>query len=356
MNAVKILAFVAMVMCASQVQALCPGQETDVVFFNGVGTPKVAATKHMRTLRDTVWASGVDIGCIHFELSHTQDNGMATDLIEAAIQKSTEAGAGLAQTVRMLLRAASPSDWFLAGVIDAVYNRNVGEVNDQQLNAHLAKVREVALSKGHRLVVVTHSQGGPYGNALWHRLTGIEQDNTRLVTVVTPAADVADGGPNTRLTQDAIAGLFFPVALAANVTNDEPCAGGLTDRWTCHGFDTAYLFGTRSREKIVNDVLDALAPAVQVSYLDGVVTYLADGSTVSGAIITLMYPNGLELSMQSAANGAYRYGATGAVPICAGCTLYAQKGYNCAQVDDLSLAAGITQHVSLVLDVCFAPN
>jgi hypothetical protein len=81
--------------------------------------------------------------------------------------------------------------------------------------------------------------------------------------VVTPSALVADGGPNTRLHEDLVALFAFPIAMAANETNLEPCGDS---PWFCHGFETSYLHGTNSRTKIVNDIIASLPAQPSAQY------------------------------------------------------------------------------------------
>ncbi|MFA5831648.1 MAG: hypothetical protein WC878_07530, partial [Candidatus Paceibacterota bacterium] len=146
----------------------------------------------------------------------------------------------------MLFRAIMPDSWFDEEVIAPRYSNLGGNPTDKlfsQLVKHLQAYRE-KLSEGQRIVLVSHSQGGFFTNAAYTEFSSVEQAETRLVAVVTPATTVADGGPNTRLHEDLVALFAFPIAMAANETNLEPCGDS---PWLCHGFETSYLHGTNSR-------------------------------------------------------------------------------------------------------------
>jgi hypothetical protein len=212
-----------------------------------------------------------------------------------------------------------------------VYARNVGEVTDSQLDKHLQRFRELSLNKGHRGIALTHSQGGLYGNALWDRLTPSEQENTRLITVATPAQDVADGGPNTRLARDGVANAFFANALAEGMIPNT----GLCDKeviaeqnsWLCHGFETGYLHDIGARTQIVADIAAAIPAPAQTTTLQGY-TYrlLFDGSAtvVEGGVSVRFrdYDTGVTLaSTVSGPNGFYAM----TVPACAHCSIDASK-------------------------------
>jgi hypothetical protein len=257
----RLFAILAAMLVSSSAWAVCPQQEATAVFFNGMWTPEKEAREHKDALAKEVYASGVSKDCVHFELSHTQNDGPVEDVVEAIVQQSTETTVAFSQLVRMFLRLITP-DAIFGDVIDAAYNRNVGEVNDTQLDKHFAKVKEVALDKGHRAIVITHSQGGNYANALWHRLTSAQQADTRLVTVATPASNVADGGPNTRLTRDGVANRYFLAAtIAGTIPNTGLCDKEVVEEensWLCHGFETGYLHDVGARDKIVADIIRVL--------------------------------------------------------------------------------------------------
>jgi hypothetical protein len=330
MKAIKLFAVIAILIFSFSAQALCPQQETTVVFINGVWTTKEGAIDHKNSLAAKAYASGINPDCVHFAYSHTQDDGHAQDVAESIIQKSTEFSVNISELVRMFLRLITPDATF-GDLIDGVYARNVGEVNSPQLEKHLQRFRELSLNKGHRGIAITHSQGGLYGNALWNRLTSGEQENTRLITVATPAQDVADGGPNTRLARDGVANVFFANALAeGTIPNTGLCDKETTaeqNSWLCHGFDTGYLHDIGAREQIIADITAALPTPAQTTTMQGY-TYrlLFDGSatvTEGGVSVQLRDYDlgGILTSTVSSASGFYSM----TVPVCAHCSLDASK-------------------------------
>jgi hypothetical protein len=299
------------------------------MFMNGMWTTKDEARKHKDALRDIAYATGISPNCVHFKLSHTQDDGHAADIVETMIQKSTEFNVELAQLARMFLRLITP-DAIFGDLIDAVFNRNVGEVKDDQLDKHAARVRELALDKGHRAIAVTHSQGGLYANALWHRLSSNEQADTRLITIATPASNVADGGANTRLTRDGVANLFFAGASVAGIIPNT----GLCDKetveeansWLCYGFETGYLHDQGAREKIVADITDVLPAPPQLAVVQGYIfrKFFDELAVAEGGSTVRLHDSATDtilVETVSDESGFYSMLA----PVCESCTIVATK-------------------------------
>ncbi|MBI2120998.1 MAG: hypothetical protein HYT94_05240 [Parcubacteria group bacterium] len=269
-----IIAFSSGITSAYANHTPCPTQQTTVFFVNGVDVPKKIANDHKNTLRELVYAEGASENCVHFELAHVKDFTLVLDIGEAILQKTRELAVHFRTGLDMLFRSVVPESWFDDDVVAPRYGGfgadSSGDSLFNQLAKHVVLYRE-KLSAGHRVILVSHSQGGFYTNAAYTSLTGVEQAQTRLVAVVTPAALVADGGPNTRLTEDLVAFFAFPFALAANETNDEPCGDS---PWFCHGFEESYLHGTNSRTKIVADIIALLPQTIPSGTVQGFVRHL----------------------------------------------------------------------------------
>ncbi|MCI0660830.1 MAG: hypothetical protein L0220_07125, partial [Acidobacteria bacterium] len=203
--------------------------------------------------------------------SHTEDNGRISDIVEAMIQKSVEQNVPLLEVVRVFFLATTlfatqnPALAFaLDQVIIAGYERELA-LNEAQAEKHLNKLRSLALNLGHRGIMLTHSQGGLYGNRVFDLLTSAEQANTSVISTSTPAAFTAGGGPNTRLTRDGVANRFFLAGSLEGLVSNDTRACDTEDElkensWPCHQFEEGYLFDVPARQQIVDDIA-ALLPA-----------------------------------------------------------------------------------------------
>lgn len=203
-------------------------------------------------------------------------------------------------------------------------------MNDADLSEHMLAYR-AALAAGHRIILTCHSQGCLYTEQAYFRMTEGEREQALFVTVVTPAAGVPGEGPNTRLYEDALAGLFFVDAVLPNVANAENCIGNTTDRWTCHGMETSYLHGTNSRTEIVQNIVDALLPPVQTATVQGI-TYLEFfnidtfefETVIEGGVTLGLYDEATNvLLVETVSNGSGSYSMH--APVCGSCYLFAEK-------------------------------
>lgn len=297
----KIVAICAMLFTACYVRAECPVQETTVVFMNGVWTPQQEAMHHTEKLAAAVYSTGISPDCVHFALSHTQNDRFVTDLVEAFIQKSGGDNSVLVNLLNMYFRVVHADAPFL-NLVTNLYLSEVDDLSDSQLAKHLQNFKTLTKSDApavrlrQRGIMVTHSQGGLCGNAVYNQLTSAEKENARLITVATPSNHVADGGPNTRLVRDGVANLFFTDALAEGmVPNTGLCKNETAENpnsWECHGFDTGYLHDIGAREQIVADLIADLPvtpPGPEYAIVQGQV-FLSDSITsVPGATVMLGY-------------------------------------------------------------------
>ena len=276
MKILKIMAICAMLAMSCFVKAECPTQETTVVFMNGVWTPQREAMHHTEKLSAAVYATGVSPDCVHFALSHTQDDFFATDIIEAIVQKTNEPGHGYFSTYTGMLFLMIASDNDFWQMITSAYLIYADNINEAQLYKHLEVYKKLTFSEApaerlkRRGIMVTHSQGGHYGNEVWNLLSPTDKENARLVTVATPSGYVASDGPNTRLSRDGVANLLFTNAYAEGIIpNTGLCEKETTAKqnsWECHGFETGYLHDIGAREQIVADIVAALPTESSAQY------------------------------------------------------------------------------------------
>lgn len=305
----------------------CLGQETTVVFMNGVWTTKDEAEQHSKVLERESRKVGISPACTRFDYSHTQDDTKSQDVVEALIQKSNELHVPLLTMVRAFFALFVLDAKMTLAIDDVIVSEYQDTITiiDTQLEKHLKKFKDVSLNLGRRGVAVTHSQGGLYGNALFGRLNLTERANTRLVTVATPAENAADGGPNTVLLRDGVVNRFFLAASAEWLirNTDRLCdkeAEARPNSWPCHGFETGYLHDLRAREQIVDDVTKALPGAT----VRGVVRN-SDETRAGEATVSLFSSSGVLIAETIARSitATYRFGDI-QVP-CSACFLKAKS-------------------------------
>ena len=329
MKAIKLVAILAMLSVPFSVRAACPVQETTVVFINGVWTPKPEAEKHKNALELAAREKGISPSCVHFDYSHTQDDTKQRDVVEALIQISNEQNIPLITLVRAFLRVFTPTS-FVSLALDEVLAteyRDTMTIIDTQLDKHLKKFRDVALNLNQRGIALTHSQGGLYGNAMLGIFNPTERLNTRLVSVVTPSDTVADGGPNTRLSRDGVANVWFLIGNAEGIilNTDRLCdteAEAKLNSSICHGFETGYLHDVEARAQIVGDIKKALPSATisgRVRGLDGLPYF--GGATVS----LFSSPTGTLLAETTTAPGSALYRFDNVPAPCPACFLKAKS-------------------------------
>lgn len=342
--------------------AVCPGQQTTVFFVNGVYA-EAYVEKYKNRLQALVEEQGADPDCVHFTALPNHDEIFNLDLLEAVIQKTREFGINFAHGYGMLLRLVIPDAWFLDHVIDVAYSRNtIGHVNDANLVEHMLAYR-AALALGHHIILTCHSQGCLYTEQAYFRMSEEERAKARFVTVVTPATGVPGDGPNTRLFEDSLAGLFFAAAVLPNIANAEACAGDIIDRWSCHGMETSYLHGTNSRTKIVNDIITALEPPEETATLQGTIYVELFNTdvfppepyieTAGGATVRLIDDQALRVisTTTSDVNGFYSM----VVSPCPSCLVHAQKNIQGEQfffdVDGFQTSLPIVAGETYTIDV-----
>lgn len=311
MKALKYIAILAMMFSIHAAHAACIGQETTVVFINGVWTTDREAIAHKDALELSAREKGLSPSCVHFDYSHTQDDTKSRDIAEALIQKSNELSVPLLTMVRAFFALFVLDAQMTLAIDDVLVSgyQDTITIIDTQLDKHLQKFREASLNLGRRGVAITHSQGGLYGNVMWNMFTPIEQTNTRLVTVSNPSSGAVDGGPNTRLSRDGVANRFFLAAsLSGLIPNtDRPCdteAETSQNSWPCHGFETGYLHDTEARAQIVSDIKASLPTAA----IQGTVRDFTGGSSfVSGAVVSLFSDSTFIAETLASATGTYRF-------------------------------------------------
>lgn len=126
-----------------------------------------------------------------------------------------------------------------------------------------------ALQEGKRVLIVSHSQGNFYANAVYAILRGQYGANIGNVQVASPASFVASGGPHVTAQEDRVIGAIRAAALLgvpgvaiplpANVST---AADGPVRDWTGHLFVASYM-GRRSARSMILSFMSGVLQGLQ---------------------------------------------------------------------------------------------
>jgi hypothetical protein len=325
--------------------AQCPMQEATVFYVNGVDADiKSSEASRSKLEKELFVRFSLNPECVLVKRAYNASATLLPDLVEAAVQKTQEINTELSTFWKLYLRAFSASVgdalWFTAMVRTAYLGIDVTQfVIQEQLGRHMELYRS-ELAAGRQVILVPHSQGNLYANAAWNELTPDERKRVHIVSVATPSDMVADGGPYTTLAEDGAA-QWFPFALPANAANGEPCP----DPWYCHGFREWYLFGSNSRDRIVDRIVELLPQPSITGSIQGTL-HMPDGSSVNQAVVWLYdsYGDFLDRFVVGPSGSFFFEG----VDPC-DCVLYAALGY-WSTTHTVHVSAGQTTGVSVTLD------
>lgn len=218
----------------------CESGDIYIFFGNGIETSRLDALSSLAELRAQVAPTVADSlrDKLEFRLSYNSDNLLFGDLLDSYGQWSAELEINFIRWARGL---GNPPQWFTS-----IYDAFIRAIDAQQyiidgdLRQHAERYRELT-GQGHKVIVVSHSQGNFYANAA-HRI--VNSRSLGITAVATPAGVVEGGGPHTTLVGDIIANV--PGALQPNVSNPTP-----GDAFN-HGFLTSYMSGANSGPRIVS--------------------------------------------------------------------------------------------------------
>ncbi|GAM57898.1 hypothetical protein JCM19231_1409 [Vibrio ishigakensis] len=119
-----------------------------------------------------------------------------------------------------------------------------------ELRNHV-NIYDAALLEGNKVIVVSHSQGNLFANQAYNHIHPQYRDAWGMVAVANPATYVADGGPNTTITEDLVM-YFTPGSMEANFSNFDTLNA---NDWSGHRFVESYMVeNTLARRKVVEDV------------------------------------------------------------------------------------------------------
>ena len=187
------------------------------------------------------------------------------DIVETFYQLQQEGqlidSNGLFATLLGELAGSKVSNTFYKIAIEFVIEQTIGQLwkhveNFENLNVdELVKGYKESIDKGHRVVLVSHSQGNLFGLRSFDRLEPWQKDYFRQVSVATPASRVAHYDGYVTLNGDLIIkGVTLLGALPGNAVNPEQT--DLLDME--HEFINAYLMGSVTSIKIIDLIKTAI--------------------------------------------------------------------------------------------------
>lgn len=285
-NVTKLLIMILSLLSAAHVKAHAEScatdaakrnKKTEVIFFNGVGYSEEGLSRNVSNLRAALPQANYVVSG-----SRSVQQGMASDLLIALEQGLTQRGVEFDVTenieaVIQFLNFGSLSVGVVEPALEARaeilanylanLNASLDPINSVTTDRHTRKVRD-ALRAGRRVVVVAHSQGTLYANAVAARLTTDELRSVSWVYVGAAASSMPDGsGRYITSSNDLIINLIAQSRLPANATPPEaPELALLQDRWG-HLFVDTYLYYYRDR--IRDMVLEAALAAAYPPQADG---------------------------------------------------------------------------------------
>jgi hypothetical protein len=229
----------------------------DFYFGNGVWNTPDGAEASRKILKDLI-NDDLSISA-PVKLSYNLSSGMMMDLIETFYQMKEEGQ--ISSTVgffRALATAAVDNPVykiFLNLVIETLsLSASVQEGID--LNNMIASYQD-SINNGHRVVLISHSQGNLFGVRAYDRLKSWQKKYFWQVSVATPAARVAKGGGYVTVDNDMVITPLIEIAgaLPANARNAN------TNSDYHHEFAAEYLEGSSTRGAIISLIRSAYAGA-----------------------------------------------------------------------------------------------
>jgi len=219
------------------------------------------------------WTSGLE-----FHLAYASDkDGLGStfkaQLLEAYYQKK---GSLTESFWRSLAGIEASPQWFqnmmvsLAGVETALTYVMDADFQSMLNGTPLASAQGARfegykhlLGQGKRVLIVSHSQGNFYANAVYNTLSAQYGASIGNVQVATPASYVASGGPHLTLNEDLIITPITSSLQSTPVWGDSRNMGELGQvawfkAFLGHNFVNWYLAGTFSRNTILNDIIQTI--------------------------------------------------------------------------------------------------
>jgi hypothetical protein len=141
--------------------------------------------------------------------------------------------------------------------IDSIMHWYVSGIESDNLAVMRKKYDDESFNKSHRVLLIAHSQGNMFGNAVYDRL-GWKQEYFRMVSIATPAKRVADGyAPYTTFECDSIINQNAIGGIPGHLPGRVPCTQNERDG-DGHRLIPFYLANANSVSEIMQNVENQL--------------------------------------------------------------------------------------------------
>ena len=227
-------------------------RKLDIYFGNGLFNDKITANSYRKKLKELLEYSFISKDPylnkhINFHTSHNWDKGLAQDSLELIYQLSENGQLDLNTTgyfelMSEVLGVSTPvivGITVLSELYDLVRENRIKTIEQENIDEMLNNYKSTSFQKGHRVLLVTHSQGGIFANKVYSKLDGY-QDYFNNIHVGSVASSVANGDAFVTLKSDLAVKLSN--GLIGDLNNTNGAEG--------HGFLTAYLAGDNSSQLI----------------------------------------------------------------------------------------------------------
>jgi PKD repeat protein len=336
------------------------GAATTIMFVNGINNSQPMACQSSNELILKMATNGVAWQKYNWTYFHNQNSGLGSDIVELQLQaiRSNAAldGAGSGQSVEAYYQK-------LGEIYNsAIFGGNLTEEVDWVTRDLYNKVVEIVETKGQSLVIVPHSQGNFYTEAVYALLKFKGKNNViqklRVVGVGVVAATspsdkyISSEVDNALSTQQLQTHSYAPGAIYLNKYNvlsrtDNPCTGtdsfkkcgqeanlNTGDKWLGHGFVEIYLSGSVYSEVknkaysaviagMVQDSINELNAVAVVPTISDIaasngtpttadaVTFTATASSDNGAITTWSWNFGDNTATSSEQSPTHTFSTAG---------------------------------------------
>lgn len=226
----------------------------DVYFGNGVwnNLPKAqismfALKRFIQTSNPTRFPLNEDGMAYDFKYAHNKDVSIIDDLLETYWQLY-ETGQITQGYFTNMTATLNTTDGSISTYMQRI--NNIIATYNLDVSTMIKKYREESLNLKHNVLLVAHSQGNLFGNQMYDLLTAEEKDRFKMVSVATPANNVAGdyslNAPYTTMAGDYSI-VHIPDSLPSNVFGFG------------HTFVNSYLYGSVSAPNKINlDIINAV--------------------------------------------------------------------------------------------------
>jgi len=263
----------------------CDSEEIKIVYINGIMSDEEGTKDSMNALMWEVFKEFIDLGinirCIEYDYLHNPSERIFTDLTESyagglmngdndwtgfggLIINTIDLTEDIYESLNIIL---SPTSILNAKSIIEDKFVSIGEASlqiDENVSMFKSKIFD-DLNNNRKVILVSHSQGNFFANALYDDIT--EQfnvsDNLHVVSVATPAGRVAGLDAQPELwTTNTLDVIQYVVGSKYPNVNTDFCGDII-----CHGFIATYLSEDNLRQSIIDNI------RIRLGYTQSVAPY-----------------------------------------------------------------------------------